>query len=303
MNFTVTILGSNSAIPTLLRNPAAQVVNHNQKLFLIDCAEGTQIQMRKSRIRIQKVNHIFISHMHGDHFFGLIGLISSMHLMNKKDPLFVYGPPELKEVIDLQLRVTNTLLKYPLEFTPILSNTQKVIYENDNLQVSTIPLLHTVPSVGFLFREKKNRKKLNMEAIREHKIPVNAYKNLQRGDDYTDAEGNVVSNAGLTYDPGLPRKYAYCSDTAYNESVIPLVREADLLFHEATFAHDFEMAAAEKLHSTARQAAMIAAKAGVKKLVIGHFSNRYDDPSILVEEARQVFPETYAAEEGKTYAV
>lgn len=303
MNFTVTILGNNSAIPTLLRNPAAQIVSHNHRLFLVDCAEGTQIQMRRNRIRMQKVNHIFISHMHGDHFFGLIGLISSMHLMNRKNPLYIFGPPELEEVINLQLRVTNTTLKYPLEITTFLSNTKEKIFENDNLEVYTIPLKHSVPAAGFLFREKKKKRKLTMEAIKEFNVPVASFRDLQNGNDFTDGNNSIIPNNLLTSDPAPPRSYAYCSDTAYDKSIIPLIKGADLLFHEATFAEDFAKVAEDKQHSTAKQAAMIAAGAGVGKLLIGHFSNRYDDPDVLVQESRSIFQETYAAEEGKTYRV
>ena len=296
MKFSVTILGNNSAIPTLRRNPTAQIVNHREKLFMVDCGEGAQIQMRKNRIRMQKVHHIFISHLHGDHFFGLIGLISSMHLMHRNKTLHVYGPPELKEILKVQLEVTNTSLVFKLEYHPLQFDGKESLYEDQMLTVESFPLKHSIPTCGFLFSEKRQKRKIDKEAIASLELPVSAYSRLKDGEDIRDGHGRLHKNADLTTDPPHPRSYAYCSDTAYDENIIPWIRDADLLYHEATFLQEMAEAAADKFHSTAREAALIAKKAGVRKLLLGHYSNRYDDPTPLMEEAREVFPETVFSE-------
>ena len=303
MVFKVIVLGSNSAIPTIKRNPTAQVLNHNERLFLIDCAEGTQLQLRKYRIRIQRINNIFISHLHGDHFFGLIGLISSMHLLGRKKELHIFGPAPLKEILDLQLVSSQTELNYPMLFHEIDPDLNEQIYEDEKLTVTTIPLNHRIPTCGFLFREKQGKHRLKKDVIRSLDIPVDQFVKIKEGADFTDANGKVYKNSELTEKPSVPRTYAYCSDTSYYEPIIPIIKGADLLYHEATFMQEKAEAAAEKFHSTAEEAATIAKKAGVKKLLIGHYSTRYDNLNDILEEATAVFPETTAAVDGKTYEV
>ncbi len=303
MVFKVIILGSNSAIPTIKRNPTAQVLNHNERLFLIDCAEGTQLQLRKYRIRMQRINNIFISHLHGDHFFGLIGLISSMHLLGRKKELHIYGPAPLKEILDLQLVSSQTELNYPMLFHEIDPDLNELIYEDEKLTVTTIPLNHRIPTCGFLFREKQGKHRLKKDVIKSLEIPVDQFVKIKEGADFTDANGKVYKNSELTEKPSEPRAYAYCSDTSYYEPIIPIIKGVDLLYHEATFMQEKAEAAAEKFHSTAEEAATIAKKAGVKKLLIGHYSTRYDNLNDILEEATAVFPETMAAVDGKTYEV
>jgi len=303
MNFSVTILGSNSAIPTVKRNPTAQLVNHNERMFLIDCAEGTQVQLRKIKMRIQRINHIFISHLHGDHFFGLIGLISSMHLLGRNRKLNVYGPPKLEEILQLQLSASETQLNYELVFHPLKMEESNVIYEDEKLTVSTIPLKHSIPTVGFLFREKLGRRRLIRDMVSKLNIPVQNLAPIKDGADFIDDDGNRHKNSEITMDPLVPRTYAYCSDTAYHEPVIPIIERANLLYHETTFMHDMAKVAAEKFHSTTIEAASIAKKANIKKLIIGHFSMRYDILDDLVNEARTVFSDTQLARDGNVFEI
>ena len=301
--FNVTILGSNSAIPTLKRNPTSHLVNHNERFFLIDCAEGTQLQLRRSQIKMQRINHIFISHLHGDHFFGLIGLISSMHLLGRSKELHVYGPPQLEEIIDIQLHASQTELIYPLTFHPINPDANEVIYEDDKLTITTIPLNHRIPTCGFLFKEKKGKRRIRKQMIKDIHIPVDHIMKIKEGADFTDSEGTTFKNTEITEHPGVPRSYAYCSDTAYYEPLIPIIQNVNLLYHEATFMKEKTDVAAEKFHSTTIEAATIARKANVGKLVIGHFSTRYENIDELLDEAKSVFPDTEAAYDGKTYAI
>ncbi len=258
MTFSLTVLGSNSAIPTLIRNPSAHLLNANERLFLIDCAEGTQIQLRKYHIRFQRIRHIMISHLHGDHFYGLIGLLTSFHLLGRKDELHLYGLPLLKQIIDLQLEASDTTLNYPLIFHDLNSEGVHQIYEDDHFEVHSFPLVHSVPTCGFLFREKK-------------------------------PERNYLSGA---------RSFAYCSDSMYAESTIGYVKEVTLLYHETTFMQAMADNARQKFHTTTIEAANIAMKANVKKLMIGHFSARYEDITPLLEETKTVFPNTIAAVDG-----
>jgi len=301
--FNVTILGSNSAIPTIKRNPTAHLVNHNERFFLIDCAEGTQIQLRKYRIKMQRIHHIFISHLHGDHFFGLIGLISSMHLLGRRKELHVYASPQLEDILKIQLEASQTELVFPLNFHPIDAEKHDNIYEDEKLIVETIPLDHRIATCGFLFKEKLGKRKLKKELLNELNIPVNEFLNLKNGLDFTDPNGEVIKNEELTTDPHPARSYAYCSDTGYYEKIIPIVKNVDLLYHEATFTHDKVDVAREKFHSTSVDAATIAKKADVKNLVIGHFSTRYETSQELLKEAREVFKNSRAASDGKTYEV
>ncbi|MCB0804258.1 MAG: ribonuclease Z [Bacteroidales bacterium] len=303
MTFKVTILGSNSAIPTIKRNPTSQLVNHNERLFLIDCAEGTQLQLRKYRIRMQRIGHIFISHLHGDHFFGLIGLISSMHLLGRKKELHIYGPGPLENILKVQLEASQTELVYPLHFHPIKEGSSELIYENDRLEVVTIPLNHRIPTSGFLFREKTSKRKLIKDVVKNMDIPSDMFAKIKDGADFTDASGKLYKNEEMTTAPPKSRSYAYCSDTSYFEPVIPIIYKTDLLYHEATFMQDRADAAAEKFHATTVEAATIAKKSEVNKLIIGHFSTRYDDEEPLLKEAREVFQNTDIATEGKSFSI
>jgi ribonuclease Z len=301
--FNVTILGSSSAIPTIERNPTAQLINHNENLYLVDCGESTQVTLRRMHIHFQKINHIFISHLHGDHFFGLIGLISSMHLLGRNKELHVYGPPELLEIIQLQLKVSLTELIYPLVFHSTQSQVQELIFENECLKVTSFPMLHRIPTTGFIFEEKECLKRIRKEVIQLLNIPIHVIANIKNGSDYIDSNGTLHLNTELTLEPYPLRKYAFCSDTAYFEDIIPVIEGADLMYHETTFLQNRASSAAEKFHSTTHEAATLALKAGVKKLLIGHFSARYDDLHLLLEEAKALFPETELAMEGLNFTI
>ncbi len=301
--FSLTILGSSSATPTSDRNPTAQLLAHGEKLFLIDCGEGTQVSLRRMHIHFQRIKHIFISHLHGDHFYGLIGLISSMHLLGRTKPLFIYGPPMLKEILDLQLKASLTTLLYPLEFRETQADKPEVIFEDDLISVSSFPMLHRIPTTGFLFQEKPYERKIRRDVIELLKIPVHLIPKIKAGADYVAEDGCVHANSVITIDPPAPRTYAFCSDTAYFKDILPIIKGADLLYHETTFMNNREANAADKFHSTTGQAATIAMKAGVKRLLIGHYSARYDDLQPLLDEARVVFPNTELAEDGKIFEV
>ncbi len=296
--FTVTVLGSSAAIATHDRNLTSQVVNHCNRLFLIDCGEGTQFRMRQLHIRANKIHNVFISHLHGDHFYGLIGLISTMHLLRRTEPLTVFGPPGLQRIIELQLELSETTLYYPLNFKETQDRHEETIYDDGKLIVKSFPLKHRIPTTGFLFKEKEQPKHINKEAVDRYGVPLVYYNSLRAGKDFITDENELIPNNLLTLPADPPRSYAYCSDTVYSEEIIETIQGCDLLYHESTFAHDLKKSAEEMMHSTNVQAAMIAKKAEVKKLLIGHFSARYDDPGVLLEEARKVFEETYIAEEG-----
>lgn len=296
--FNLTILGCSSATPTSERNPTAQLLGHGEKLFLIDCGEGTQVSLRRMHIHFQRIRHIFISHLHGDHFFGLIGLVSSMHLLGRTKPLHIYGPPMLREILEMQLQASQTSLLYSLEFHPTQANEQEMIFEDEHISISSFPMLHRIPTTGFLFHEKPYERKIRKDVIELLQIPVHLIPKLRSGQDYTAPDGTVHLNHIITIDPPTPRLYAFCSDTAYFENIIPIVKGASLLYHETTFMNDRVANATDKFHSTTGQAANIALKAGVKRLLIGHYSARYDNLQPLLDEARAVFPDTELAVDG-----
>ncbi|HRH64793.1 MAG TPA: ribonuclease Z [Bacteroidia bacterium] len=303
MIFEVGILGSSSATPIYQRHPTAQVINFHERFFLIDCGEGTLIQMNRYKIKFHRINHIFISHLHGDHYLGLLGLISTMHLQGRTAPLHIYGPKDLEEIIDIQLRYSDTNLRYPVEFHPTDPAHSEILYEDDDLLVSTIILSHRIPCTGFLFTEKPRQRKLKKDKLHQYNIPVSYYSELKSGKDFTDEDGKVIPNAMLTTDPRKPRKYAFCSDTIFDERISGIVKEVDLLYHEATFLSDKSERARETFHSTAEQAARIAQMACVKRLIIGHFSARYKNLYPLLDEAKAVFPETTLALEGDRFSI
>lgn len=303
MKFEVTILGSSSATPIFNRNPTSQALNINEHLYLIDCGEGTQQQMLRFDIKASRIDYIFISHLHGDHYLGLVGLLSSMHLNGRKKPLYLFCPPQLKEIIDLQLKYSETTLQFPLEYKFTNAQKAEVIVNNNDIVVETIPLDHRIDCTGFIFKQKKRLRKLIKEKLEELNIPVEYYTALKKGSDYTSASGVVYKNESLTIDSDTPKAYAYCSDTLYNEQYFNQISDVTVLYHEATFLNDMLDRANETHHTTALQAAQIALKTNAKKLLIGHFSARYKTLNELLDEARSVFPATELAIEGKTFSI
>ena len=303
MKFSVKILGCSSATPTKHRNPSAQVVTMGDRMFLIDCGEGTQMQLRKYGVKFQRIEHIFISHLHGDHYLGLAGLLFTMHLLGRSTALHVYGNSVLMDISRLQLEVSATALVYPLVFHALEPEQSAILFEDELIKISSFPLVHRVPTHGFRFEEKHELLHLNRERIEKLHIPFGELARIKRGGDYVDIHGKLHENASLTLKREPPKVFAYCSDTAYSREIVPHVAGADLLYHETTFMHDMEATAAEKQHSTTRQAAEIALEANAKKLLIGHFSARYDDLMPLLEETRGVFERTELAMEGESYEV
>ena len=299
-NFELTILGCSSAIPTSTRNPTAQLLNIADRFCLIDCGEATQIQLRKYKIKFQRINHIFISHLHGDHYLGLLGLLSSMHLLGRTTELHLYCPSELQEVIELQLRVSQTYLKYTIiyHFHKYIDN--DLIFEDDKMIVKAVVLTHRIPCCGFVFIEKLLSYNIIKETIDHYNIPLEQIHAIKHGADFITASGEIIANEKLVVAKPPPRSYAFCSDTAYDERIIALVKEVTLLYHEATFMHDLLPRAIDTFHSTALQAATIAQKAQVAQLMIGHYSARYRDLQPLLDEAKSVFENTILAKEGES---
>lgn len=301
MSPELTILGSNSAVPAFGRFMTAQVLCIKERYFLIDCGEGTQMRMGQFKIRSQRIQHIFISHLHGDHIFGLIGLLMSYGLNHRTEALTIHCPPGLDIVIDAQLKLTKSTLSYPLYFNITDPSISQRILDDADLSVDTIPLKHRIPTHGFLFREKNSLRKILREKIEAYKIHFTDIPDIKKGNDWLNAEGKLIPNSELTLDPPKPRAYAFCSDTLYTETILPYIEGVDLLYHEATFMQDMWQQAEITMHTTALQAATIAQKAAVNKLLIGHFSSRYADLQPLLEEARTVFPETYLAIDGERH--
>ncbi|HQV35601.1 MAG TPA: ribonuclease Z [Flavobacterium sp.] len=284
-----------------MTNPTAQVLEIKNRMFLIDCGEGTQVQLRKNKIKFSKINHIFISHLHGDHFFGLVGLISTFMLLNRESDLHVYGPKGIKEIILLQLRYGNSFTGYNLFFHELQSKESVVLFEDEKVIVKTIPLNHRIYTNGFLFQEKNKERKLNIDKIQNLEIDVVYYQKIKYGGDITLANGQVIPNSAITFEPEHEKTYAFCSDTVYDEQLIPFIEGVDVLYHESTFLEK-EMHLAEKTkHSTAKQAATMALKANVKQLVLGHFSTRYESINIFKEEAETIFPNVFLADDGKEF--
>ncbi|RLD91633.1 MAG: ribonuclease Z [Bacteroidetes bacterium] len=301
--FTVTVLGNGSAVPTSFQNPSAQLVTYGSKRFLVDCGEGTQMRMIDFKTGHRHLNHIFISHLHGDHFFGLIGLLNTLHLYGRKQPLNIYAPEDLKQVIEIQLEVSKSNLSYSLLFHNLGQNFSEPLYTDKNLEVFHFSLKHRIPTFGFIFKEKLGDRKLKRSFIDEFNPSIEQMHVVKSGADYEAEDGRRISNMEVTNDPYPPRSYAYCSDTAYFEKVIPFIQGVDLLYHEATFDNEQEQKAMDKFHSTAAQAALIAKKAHAGKLMLGHFSARFKEKDHLLAEAKEVFPATILSEEGKTYEV
>ena len=298
MSFKLTILGCNSAVPTVERHPTAQLLNANERFFLIDCGEGTQVQLRKYQLSFQRINHIFISHLHGDHYFGLIGLINSMHLLGRNKDLHIYAHKELKGIIDLQLSASNTELNYPLFFHPIPEDNEQVLFEDESIIVRNVLLKHTLKCSGFIFEEKKSKRKIAKEKIEELNIPYKKLKGIKEGADWIDGKGRVIKNSVITIENTPAHSYAFCTDTLYDETLAEKIKGVDLLYHEATFKKELSERAKETGHSTTFDAATIAKKAAVKHLIIGHFSQRYRNLDELLTESKNTFSNTYLAKSG-----
>ena len=299
----LTILGCHSATPKENKHTSSQLLEVYGNLFLIDCGEGTQIQLRKAKAKFARIQHIFISHLHGDHFYGLIGLISSFRLLGRKSPLNVYGPKGIKEIILIQLKFANSWTDYPLYFHELSSLTSEIIYKDEIVSVSTLPLDHRIYTNGFLFTIKSSNRKINIEATKGLDLKPYQYEQLQKGLPIRLSDGSLKENKDLTFDPKPLKKYAYCSDTAYNKSLISMIMGADLLYHEATFLEKHLDLAKKTKHSTALQAAKIAKAANVKKLILGHFSNRYTDKEDFLKEASQAFDSIFLSEDLKTFLI
>ena len=297
------ILGCHSATPLVNANTTSQVLEVKNHLFLIDCGEGTQIQLRNKKIKFSRIKHIFISHLHGDHFYGLVGLISTFRLLGRTADLHIYGPKGIKEIITLQLKLANSWTNYDLFFHELENNDSELIFEDDFLTVRTIPLNHRVYTNGFLFEEKLGLRRLDKYQIKKHNIPNYYFQNLKLGKDVVLEEGKILKNESITHEPQAVKRYAFCSDTVYNESIVPLIEGVDLLYHESTFLDAQENLAKKTMHSTAAQAAKIARLAKVKKLILGHYSSRYRDKNQFLEQASQFFDAVELTSDGEIFDI
>lgn len=304
LEFEVTVLGANSAIPAHGRNQTAQLVRLGKAYMLIDCGEGTQLQLRKFKLKFSKIDFIFISHLHGDHYLGLMGLISSFHL-NKRDRLLtIFGPSGLDEIITVNLKHSNTRLNYPLRFVPTTPTGKHLILEEKTFKVFSFPLQHRIPCTGFLIQEKPGLRNLIKEKLLEKKLPIQAILTLRSGKDVTDASGNILYSLQEYTLPLKPlRSYAFCSDTIFDPGLVAYIKGVDLLYHEATFGDDESVRANETFHSTASQAGEIAKLCEVKKLLLGHYSTRYSDLTPILDQAKTNFPESELSVEGETYTI
>lgn len=297
----LSILGCYSATPRTFTNPTSQVLEIKNHLFLIDCGEGTQVQLRKNKIKFSRIKHIFISHLHGDHYFGLIGLISTFRLLTREADLHIYGPKGIKEIITLQLKASDSWTNYRLIFHELTSKTSELIFEDDKVEVYTIPLNHRIYTNGFFFKEKPGQRKLDMNAVANLDIDVAYYRKLKQGHDVLNKRGELIKNETVTNPPKKTKSYAFCSDTVYDESIVPIIKGADVLYHESTFLESHVHLAAPTKHSTAKQAAFIAKQAQVGRLILGHYSTRYDSLTLFKKEAETVFDNVDLAEDGKTF--
>ena len=295
----MTILGISAALAIYNRNQSAQLLEIGEHTFLLDCGEGTQLQLNRYKIKVQKVNHIMISHLHGDHYFGLVGILCSMHLLGRKKKLFLYGPNGLEEIITTQFRYSQTHLNYSIVFHQLDTDQPKIIFEDDTLSIKSFPLHHKIPCCGFVWREKSKPKRINKETLPSDLSLANIVR-LKKGEDIFDPAGNLLyKNIDFTLPAKKARSYAYCSDTIYDESILQYIKGIDLLYHESTFLENMNDRAAKTYHSTAAQAANIAKLAKVNQLLLGHFSGRYKDLSPFLKEAQQVFEKTKLAQEGE----
>ncbi|MBP1841153.1 ribonuclease Z [Formosa algae] len=299
----LTILGCHSATPRISAHQTSQVLEIKNNVFLIDCGEGTQVQLRKYKVKFNRIKHIFISHLHGDHYFGLVGLVSTFRLLTRETDLHIYGPKGLEEVITLQMKLGGSWTNFNLIFHELSSKESELIYEDDAVEVHTIPLIHRVYTNGFLFKEKEGERKLDMNAILNDNIDVAYYRKLKQGADVINEDGELIKNETVTNAPNKPKSYAFCSDTVYTESIVPIIKDVDLLYHESTFLEKHEHNAFPTKHCTAKQAASIAKLANAKQLVLGHFSTRYDDLNEFITEAQEVYEPVDIAAAGKVFTV
>jgi ribonuclease Z len=297
----VTILGNNSALPAFERHPTSQLVTLDDQLFLVDCGEGTQMQLAKYKIRWGRINYIFISHMHGDHYFGLPGFIHSMGLLHREHELHLFAPAQLKDILDLQLNAGNTVLPYTLHFHPL--EQEGLLIKTDKFKVESFSTKHRIPCWGFKFEQVKAPRKVNPDKAIQHQVPSSFFDNLKWGNDYTTKAGDVIKNEWVTETAIQPKSYAYSADTIYDEELVDKVERVDMLYHETTYLKDLEARALSRFHATTIQAAAIAKKANVGRLLIGHFSSKYEKLEIFEQEAREVFQNTDIALEGVTYKV
>lgn len=301
MSFNITVLGSSSALPTSKKFPSAHVVNIHERFFLIDCGEGTQIQLRKYKIKFSKINRIFITHLHGDHYFGLFGLISSFALLGRVNDLHIYSPGDLEKIVYTVLNKKD--IPFSLFFHRIHLNNSVTIYETKAMRVRAFPLNHRIETYGYLFEEKPKERNIIKEKIKEYKLSVKDILNIKAGNDHIDKSGKTISKEKLSTAPYKSRSFAYCTDTAYDEKIANYVKDVDILYHEATFTDDLKDIAELTKHSTAKQAGKIALLAHAKQLIIGHFSSRYKEYDKHLHEAQQIFPNTIAVEDGDQFII
>lgn len=297
----LTILGCHSATPRWDAHPTAQVLDVKGQLFLIDCAEGTQVQLRRFKIKFARIKHIFISHLHGDHFFGLVGLIATFRLLGREAELHIYGPKGIKEAVTLQLKLGNSWTNYPLLFHELEGKEPQLLFEDDKVSVTTIPLKHRVYTNGFLFQEKPSERVLNIEKARELNVEMSYFRKIKEGADGITKDGKVIPNDQITFDPEPSKSYAYCSDTAYFPQIVPQIKNATALYHESTFLDEHQDLALKTSHSTAKEAAKIALDANVGKLILGHYSGRYAQLEDFRTEANEIFKTVELAEDGKVF--
>ncbi len=302
--FQTTILGSSGAMPTSSKHTSTQLLKYDNKLFLLDCSEGTQMQLKRMKAPIMKINNIFISHLHGDHYLGLPGLLFTLHLLGREKELNLYSPPGLSEIIKMQFDICKMKLAYKINYHD-LEKGGETIFEDSSLKIETIEMLHSIPSFGFLFTEKQGVKNIKKEYVTKYDMPFNKIIDIKNGSDYITSQGQILPNEKITIPPPSPRIYAFCSDTVYTEYFIDQIKGANMLYHEATFRKEFSDIARQKFHATTTEAATIALKANVKKLLIGHYSARYNDKELgsYLEEAKTIFSNTCLAEETKTYKI
>jgi ribonuclease Z len=303
MAFELTILGSSSALPTSERYPTAQVLNASGRFFLIDCGEGTQIQIRRQKIAFGKIRHIFISHLHGDHYYGLIGLISTFNLLGIKNDLHIYSPTQLREILQPQLNLLKAGLQFNIIFHPLNFKKPELIFEDKVIEVISFPLKHSINCCGFLFREKTKERNIKKEYIQEFNIPIAQIRAIKQGADFKTENGKIIPNEQLTTPPPPPVSYAFCSDTAFHPPVVETIKEVSTLYHEATFTEEMKEWAVKTYHSTALDAAKIAKMANAGKLIIGHFSSRYKTTEQFLKEAQSEFKNTETAVDGKKYSI
>ncbi len=301
MTFSVTILGNSAALPTRNHHTTAQVVTYHNQLFLLDCGEGTQNQIRDLGIKVSRVSHIFISHLHGDHYYGILGLITTLHLQRRTQPLTIISPSGLKEIIQLNLLASGTELSYELLFIEIHPHTE-ILYEDEFLCVTPIPMIHRIPCYGYLFTEKKGRVNVKSEALNEYKIPIEEISSIKAGGGFKTTSGIIVPHEKLVI-KRPQRKYAFCSDTIFSDSYLKRIMHVDLLYHESTFLKQDADKAKDRFHCTSEQAAIVAREVGAKKLLLGHFSSRYASEELFENEARHIFPNSYSSIEGETYGI